>query len=90
MSRKWRIYNVFYISLLELDPTKKEQMNDTQLEFEFEASDNKEDMVDSIGDIAIHVRELAGQLPGLYYLVLWKSYPEEKNTWELILVIQYL
>ncbi len=21
-------------------------------------------------------------MPGLYYLVLWKSYPEEKNTWQ--------
>lgn len=26
-------------------------------------------------------------LTGLYYLVLWKSYLEEQNTWKLLLAI---
>ena len=55
-------------------------MNDTQLNFEFEAGNNKEYEVDGIRDSAVYARESAGQLPGLYYLVLWKGYPEEKNT----------
>ena len=55
-------------------------MNDTQLNFEFEAGNDKEYEVDGIRDSAVYARELAGQLSGLYYLVLWKGYPEEENT----------
>ena len=46
--KKWRIYNVFHILLLEQDITKKGQVNDKQLDFEFEASNNKEYKVDGI------------------------------------------
>ena len=31
-----------------------------------------------------------GHLLGLYYLVSWKSYPKEENTWEPTLAVQYL
>ena len=65
-------------------------MNDTQLNFEFEAGDNKEYEVDGIRDSAVYARESAGQLLGLYYLVLWKGYPEEENTWEPASAIQHL
>ena len=64
--------------LLEQDTTKMGQVNDIQLEFE--AGNNKEYEVDSIWDSAVYAKKLIiGQMPGLYYLVLWKSYPEEKN-----------
>ena len=65
-------------------------MNDTQLNFEFEAGDDKEYEVDGIRDSAVYARESAGQLPGLYYLVSWKGYPEEENTWEPASAIQHL
>ena len=62
---------------------KKGRMNDMQLNFEFEAGNDKEYEVDGIRDSAVYAKESAtGQLLGLYYLVSWKSYPEEKNTWE--------
>ena len=48
LPKKWRIHNVFYISLLEQDITKKGQVNDTQLDFKFEAGNDKEYEVDSI------------------------------------------
>ena len=32
----------------------------------------------------------SSHLPGLYYLVAWKSYPKEENTWEPVLVVQHL
>ena len=65
-------------------------MNNTQLNFEFEASDNKEYKVESIKDSAVYAKESAGQLLELYYLVLWKGYPEKENTWEPALAIHHL
>ena len=65
-------------------------MNDTQLDFKFKASNGKEYKVDGIQDSAVYTKESAGQLPGLYYLVSWKGYSEEENTWEPASVIQHL
>ena len=65
-------------------------MNDTQLDFKFKASNGKEYKVDGIQDSAVYTKESAGQLPGLYYLVSWKGYPEEENTWEPASAIQHL
>ena len=53
--------------LLEQDTTKKGQVNDMQLEFK--AGDNKEYEVNGIWDSAVHAKESAKQLLGLYYLV---------------------
>ena len=90
LPKKWRIHDVFHVSLLEQDITKKKRVNDTQLDFESKASNNKKYEVNSIWDSAVYAKELAGQLPELYYLVLWKEYPEKKNTWEPALTIQHL
>ena len=54
-------------------------MDNTQLNFKFKAGDDKEYEVDGIWDSAVYARESVEQLPGLYYLVLWKGYPEEEN-----------
>ena len=32
----------------------------------------------------------SGHLPGFYYLVAWKGYPEKENTWGPVLGIQHL
>ena len=70
---------------------KKRQVNDMQLDFEFETSDNKKYEVDNIWNNAAYAKESATeQLPELYYLVLWKDYLKEKNTWEPTLAIQHL
>ena len=61
------------------------------MQLEFEAGNNKEYKVDSIGDSTVYAKELATeQLSGLYYLVLWKGYSKEENTWEPALAIQHL
>ena len=88
--KKWKIHDVFHVSLLEQDTTKKGRVNDMQLDFEFQAGDDKEYEVNGIWDSTVYARESAGQLPGLYYLVSWKGYPEEENTWEPALAIQHL
>ena len=57
-------------------------MNNMQLDFEFGAGNNKKYEVDSIWNSAVYARKSTKQMAGLYYLVSWKSYPEEENTWE--------
>ena len=47
---------------------------------EFEPSNNKEYELEAIQDSAVYAKEANRHLPGLYYLVAWKGYPEEENT----------
>ena len=62
-------------------------MNDKQLDFEFKAGNKKKYKVDNIPDSTVYRSELVRQLLGLYYLVLWKGYLKEKNTWKPALAI---
>ena len=48
LPKKWKIHNVFHIFLLKQDITKKEQVNNTQLDFKFEAGIEKEYKVNGI------------------------------------------
>ena len=48
LPKKWRIHDVFHVSLLEQNTTKKGRVNNTQLNFEFEAGNDKEYEVDGI------------------------------------------
>ena len=60
---------------------------------EFDVGDDKsgEYKVEAIRDSAVYARESeSGHLPGLYYLVSWKRYPEEENTWEPASAVQHL
>ena len=59
---------------------------------ELDAGDDEggEYEVEAIRDSAVYARESAGHLPGLYYLVSWKGYPEEENTWEPYSAVQHL
>ena len=64
------------MSLLKQDTTKKEWVDKkTEEQLEFEAgSNNKEFKLEGICDSAVYAKESeAGYLPGLYYLVSWKS-----------------
>lgn len=53
-------------------------------------ADNKEKKVEVICDFKIYANELESYLLNLYYLISWNSYPEEENTLESALVIEYL
>ena len=91
LSKKWRIHDVFHVSLLEQDTTRKERVGDDNAE-EQDAGDNSgKYKVEVIWDSAVYARESeSGYLPGLYYLVFWKKYPEEENTWEPASAVQHL
>ena len=93
LAKRWRIHDVFHVSLLEQDITRKGQVDEKiakQLEFEAD-SNNEEYEIEGIRDSAIYARESeAGYLPGLYYLLSWKSYPEDERTWEPASAVQQL
>ena len=70
LPKKWRIHDVFHVSLLEQNITKKGRVNDTQLDFKFEAGNDEEYKVDGIQDSAVYAKKsTTSQLPKLYYLV---------------------
>ena len=48
LPKKWRIHNIFHVSVLEQNTTKKGQVNYTQLDFKFEVGDDKEYEIDGI------------------------------------------
>ena len=76
--------------LLEQDTTRKGQVDKT-IHLEFEAGDNEEYEVEKIQNSAVYTMESeTDHLPGLYYLVNWKSYPEEESTWEPASAVQHL
>ena len=93
LPKRWRIHDVFHMSLLEQDITRKGRVDEkTAEQLEFEAGgDNEEYEVEGIRDSAVYARESeAGHLPGLYYLVSWKGYPEDESTWEPASAVQHL
>ena len=93
LPRKWRIHNVFHVSLLEQDTTKKRRVDEEVRQMEFDEGDEKsgEYEVEAIRDSTVYTRESeSDHLPGLYYLVPWKEYLEEENTWEPASVVQHL
>ena len=73
-----KIHNVFYMSLLEQDIIKKGRVDKNGTELDAGDSNSGEYEVEVIQDSAIYAKESeSSHLPGLYYLILWKRYPEE-------------
>ena len=91
LPRKWRIHDVFHVSLLEQDTTRKERVDEKVTELDFEAGNSKEYKVKAIRDSAVYINKSeSSHLSDLYYLVAWKGYLKEKNTWEPLSAVQYL
>ncbi len=79
------------MSLLEQDNTKRGRVDkilpEPEKDVEFEAGGNKEYEVEAIIDSAVYDQQANNQMPSLYYLVLWKGYPDEENTLEPSLAV---
>ena len=85
------MHNVFHMILLEQDITKKEWVDKQVKELELEAGNSKEYKIKAIRDSTIYAsKSELGPLPGLYYLVAWKGYPKEENTWKPSPIVQHL
>ena len=83
LPKKWRIHDVFHMSLLKQDTTKMRRVDENATKPDASNNDSGEYKVEVIRDSAVYARKsVSGHLPGLYYLVFWKRYPEEENTWE--------
>ena len=69
LPKKWKIHNVFHVSLLEQNTTRKEQVDEENVE-ELDVGDKEEYEMEVIWDSAVYARESkSGHLPDLYYLV---------------------
>lgn len=75
-----RIHGVFHMYLLKQDTTQKEQVKENATQPEFDVGNEKKYNVKGIQDSAVYTRESKDDVPGLYYLLLWKDYSEEENT----------
>ena len=63
--KKWRIYDIFYMSLLEQDTKRKERVDDKSVELDA-GNKNGEYEVEAIWDNEVYIRESeSGHLPGL-------------------------
>lgn len=70
LSKKWKIYDVFHILLLEQDKTRKTQIDKNATQLEFKPNDNEKYKVKGIRDNAVYVKILkADYLLKIYYLV---------------------
>ncbi len=70
LPKKWRMHNVFHVSLLEQDTTRKGRVDETTSRLEFENEGDEEYEFEAIRDSVVYASESEGHLPGLYYLVL--------------------
>ena len=78
---------------MEQDISRKERVDEEIRQMKFDAGNNDSGKykVETIRDSAVYLRESeSGYLPGLYHLVSWKSYLEEKNIWEPASAVQHL
>ncbi len=93
---KRKKHNVLYVSLLEQNTTKKEQVDNTlpkpEKDLEFKDGGKKKYKFEAIIDSGVYSQQANSndQMSGLYYLILWKSYPGEENTWKPLSVVIYL
>ena len=88
--KKWRIHDVFYVSLLQQDITRKRQVDDknaAELDAGYKSGEYE---VEAIRESAVYAKKADGHLSRLYYLVAWKGYPEEENSWETSSTVMHL
>ena len=70
LSKRWRMYNIFHLSLLEQETTRKVRVDKRVTKLELKAGNSEEYEIAAICDSIVYAsKSELGQLPGLYYLV---------------------
>ena len=70
LPKNWKIYDVFYVLLLEQNTTRKGRVDKNATQLEFEPNNNEKYKVKDIRDSTINSKALeTGHLPELYYLI---------------------
>ena len=72
-------------------PVDNKTLLEPEMDMKIKFGDNKEYKIKAIINSAIYSQQTnSNQMLSLYYLILQKSYLEEKNTWEPLSVVIYL
>ena len=58
LPKRWRMYNVFYVLLLEQDTTRKKQVDKRVTKLELEAGDSEKYKVEAIWDSVVYASKL--------------------------------
>ncbi|MCJ1348838.1 hypothetical protein MMC31_007071, partial [Peltigera leucophlebia] len=72
LPKKWRIHDVFHVSLLEHDTNRKGRVDENATQLEFEAGDDEEYEVEGIRDsVAVRGAMFSGVnlLSNMYYMI---------------------
>lgn len=79
--KTWKIYDIIHLSLLEKNTNKKGRIDETTSQLNLDKGvDGEKYKVERLCDSVVYVKKSeCGHLLDLYYIVLWKSYPEEEN-----------
>ena len=78
------------MSRREKDTTRKGRVDENAMKLDT-GDNNGEYKVEAIWDSTVYARKSeSAYLPGFYYLVSWKRYLEEENTWEPASAAQHL
>ena len=82
LSDRWRIHNVFHVSLLEKDSSKQGEISHQRLDdMKFDEGDAHDYAVAGIVNSAVFDDD-DGKAGGLYYLVHWEGCPDSEDMWE--------
>lgn len=93
LPKRQRIHDVFYMSPMEQDITKKKWVDKATFQLKFDNKKTKSDNyeVDAICNSAVHTKGSDRDLlPGFHYMLVQKNYRTEENTSKPTSVIQHL
>ena len=76
--------------LLEQNIIRKKRVNKNVTKLDFKASNSKKYKAKAIQNNVVYANKAHVHLSGFYYLIVKKGYLKEKNTYKLLLAVQYL
>ena len=69
LPKRWKIHNVFHVSLLEQKTIRQGQVGKKVIKLEFEVNNSEKYKVEAIWDSTVYANKVKVHLPGLNYLI---------------------